>query len=451
MVESLNRILERSFTPQGIKWRYEAWRSGRPVAEIALKYSLIYRVEHVFLIHRETGLPLYSVGSEEGAATDNALMSSMLTAIQDFVRDSFRVDETQGLDSFEVGDFQVWIERGRRALLAVAVRGEPPQSLRSTMSDALDEIHASMGPRLERFAGDTGPFELTRPILEACLESEFAGGKRGLSPLTYFALAAAALAVVGWFYFSLQERRQWNAYLERLDAEPGVVVLESGKRDGQRTVSLLRDEAAADPSAIASEQGIATARIRIETEPYISLDPAMTLRRAMRRFEPPAVVTLTADSGVLRATGAAPLDWVRRFVEQGPSVPGVARVEAGDLLRASLRRLSDHEISFAVASSTIEPAERPEVERLAQQVRDGADAARALGAETRFEITGSADESGTPQINRRLSQARADRLLGALVDLGVERSLLSAANAVRNESRSRTARIEVSLDGEALR
>ena len=43
---------------QGLKWRVESIRTGRPFAEIVLMHSLLYRVEQVFLIHRETGLVL---------------------------------------------------------------------------------------------------------------------------------------------------------------------------------------------------------------------------------------------------------------------------------------------------------------------------------------------------------------------------------------------------------
>ncbi len=447
MVESLNRVIENSFTPQGLKWRIEAWRTGRSVAEVALKHSLVYRVDHVFLIHRETGLPLYSVGSEETGATDEALMSGMLTAIQDFVRDSFRVDDTQGLDRLEVGDFQIWIERGRHALIAAAIRGEPPRALRSKLSDAVDEVHASMGPRLERFTGDTGPFELTRPILETCLESEFAG-KRGVSPVTYVAIAAVLIGCVAWLWLGFREARRWNGYVAQLDAEPGIVVLESGRRAGRRYVSLLRDDAAAEPRDVALAAAFDLDAVSVETEPYVSLEPDMTLRRALRRLEPPSGVALTAEAGVLRARGAAPLEWVRRFVEQGGSLPGVDRIEADELLRASLRQLESEPIRFAVGSAAIDPAERPAVERLAEALLDAVAAAAALGHDPRVEIVGSADASGTPQANRRISQARGASLRDALIAFGVAPSRLSVRAPAAADSNARVARIAVILEGE---
>ena len=54
--QSLNETLKYSLTWRGLKWRWEAWRTGTSFAEVVLKHTLVYQVEHVFLIHRHTGL-----------------------------------------------------------------------------------------------------------------------------------------------------------------------------------------------------------------------------------------------------------------------------------------------------------------------------------------------------------------------------------------------------------
>ncbi|MEZ4607512.1 MAG: hypothetical protein R2865_12140 [Deinococcales bacterium] len=45
VISSLNRTLEYSLN---LRWRLEAWRSGRSFAEVVLAHTLIYRVEQVF-------------------------------------------------------------------------------------------------------------------------------------------------------------------------------------------------------------------------------------------------------------------------------------------------------------------------------------------------------------------------------------------------------------------
>ena len=45
-------------------------------------------------------------------------MSGMLTAIRNFVHDSFGGQRERDLSSFQVGEFTVWIQQGTNALLA---------------------------------------------------------------------------------------------------------------------------------------------------------------------------------------------------------------------------------------------------------------------------------------------------------------------------------------------
>src|SRR6516225_12116442 len=54
--QSLNESLKHSLTWRGLRWRWEAWRTGTSFAEVVLKHTLVYQVEHVFLIHAHTGL-----------------------------------------------------------------------------------------------------------------------------------------------------------------------------------------------------------------------------------------------------------------------------------------------------------------------------------------------------------------------------------------------------------
>src|SRR6516165_2383769 len=48
--ESVNLLVGRALTFEGIRWRWESARTGVPVSEIAFRHSLVYRCEHVFLI-----------------------------------------------------------------------------------------------------------------------------------------------------------------------------------------------------------------------------------------------------------------------------------------------------------------------------------------------------------------------------------------------------------------
>src|SRR5258708_2502100 len=88
MLQSLSQTLEQTFSWRSLEWRWESLRTGRPFAEIVVLRSVLYRVEQVFLIHRNSGLLLQHVAASSAETKDPEMVSGMLSAIQDFVRDS---------------------------------------------------------------------------------------------------------------------------------------------------------------------------------------------------------------------------------------------------------------------------------------------------------------------------------------------------------------------------
>ena len=165
MLDSLNRSLAMSLSLRGLKWHWEAFRTGKPFAEIVLLHTLSYRVEQVFLIHKETGLLLQHVIDESVPGQDGEMISGMLTAIQDFMRDSFGGAEGESLDTVEYGDRTLWIEQGPQAILAGVVWGNAPRELKIVFQEALESIHfddargAGLFPgRCVAFYRDSSPF-----------------------------------------------------------------------------------------------------------------------------------------------------------------------------------------------------------------------------------------------------------------------------------------------------
>ena len=61
MLETINRTIEQRLSPQSVQWRIEAWRTGLPFSQVVMRHTLHYRVEQVFLIDEETGLPLQHI------------------------------------------------------------------------------------------------------------------------------------------------------------------------------------------------------------------------------------------------------------------------------------------------------------------------------------------------------------------------------------------------------
>ena len=109
MIQSLNEALNHTFSLRGLRWRWEAIRTGTSFGEVVLRHSLIFRVEEILLIHRETGLLLQHVGVDPSKEESRDMVAGMLTAIQDFARDSFSSAAGDTLETMQLGELTVWI------------------------------------------------------------------------------------------------------------------------------------------------------------------------------------------------------------------------------------------------------------------------------------------------------------------------------------------------------
>ncbi len=346
--QRLNQALKYSLTWRGLKWRWEAWRSGLSFAEVVLKHTLVYQVEHVFLIHRHTGLLIAHVAAENAISQDPQLVSSMLVAIQDFVRDSFSGAE-QGLDSLRLGELRLWSEPGPFATLVAVIRGDPPEGLHDTLRNALSRIHAERHHALESFNGDSAGFgdvEAQLRELVALGEQEAPRFTRGRVILLGWLLLLLLLAAVwgAWWWYNQQ---LWEGYLERLRAQPGIVITEAGERDGKFVVSGLRDPLAVDPQSLLPDAGVDPTQVMASWLPYQALDPQSVLKRLKATLDLPTTVTLEIAANRIVARGSAPRAWLERAGAVAQSLPagsprfdfaGVSNADEADEQRQHLAR-----------------------------------------------------------------------------------------------------------------
>ncbi len=327
LVQSINRTLELSLSVSSLRWRLEAARTGKPFAEVVLAHSLVYRVEQVFLIHKETGLLLQHVASDAVRTPDPESVSGMMTAIGDFVHDAFRVDSAATLDTFQVGDLMVWIEQGPQAFLAVATRGTPPQTLWSMLQDALAGIHRDRYTALESFDGDAGPFDMSRPVLEECLVSQAAEQETRAKKSSWAGRAVGALILLVLVFglgVHLRDRWRWNWYVQQLEHIPGIVVTRAEAHWRSYEVAGLRDPLAVDPDYLLEMSKLPRNKVMSLWEPYQALYPAFILARARQVLDPPPTVTLSLNGGTLFAVGHAPKAWRERARQIARVIPGIS-------------------------------------------------------------------------------------------------------------------------------
>ncbi|HVF40539.1 MAG TPA: OmpA family protein [Gemmatimonadaceae bacterium] len=377
LVRSINHAVEQSLSIRGIAWRVEAWRSGVPYPQVVMKHALIYRVEQVFLVHAETGLLLEHVAAADVDMPEAELVSSMLSAIQDFVKDSFRPREGATLRTFCVGDHTVQLEAGPRALLAVVIRGEAPGHVLQRQQDTLETVHIEFASQLAEFSGDSAAFVRARPLLEDCLETVLSTERAEKRRFVWLRWAIPlALIAIGATAFVVRGSMRWNRALTALKGEPGIVVVDADRDWGRWEISGLRDPSAREPAAVLSAIGITPPSLAGAWEGYISLDPEMVAARANRAMD--SLTTLIERERVLFAAGSAELE-----------PPAVSRLSA---TAGFIRQLDQ----LALSS----------------------------GRTVLLSLTGRTDISGADATNATLAQRRVETVAASLESGGIPRSRL---------------------------
>jgi OOP family OmpA-OmpF porin len=426
LVNTINRAIEHSFSPQGIRWRVESWRTGVPFAQIVMRHSLVYRVEQVFLVHAETGLLLAHV--PEGSSDDADLISGMLTAIGDFVNDSFEPKQTGELRAFAAGDLTVLVEPGPQAYLAAVIRGQPPETLPLKLQTTVETIHLQWSNPLEAFHGDCAAFATTRPLLEECVETvlatDRAAKQSGLKRFAWAVPVVILLALATWW--GTRGRRAWNAAVARLDAEPGITIIRTERDGGKWQLTGMRDPLATNPALLIASRGVDTSDVVARWEPYISTEPSIVLARARRTLAPPGGVTLSLEGDVLVATGRAPAFWIVRAESLAPALAGVGAIDVSRVtpgLPADMESLATaierRPVLFAAGTDALDEAALATTVTIASQFNDMLTAARTHRYEIALQIVGRADPTGSERDNLALSRRRADAVRDRLIALGI--------------------------------
>jgi OOP family OmpA-OmpF porin len=435
LVESINRAVEHSISLRGIAWRIEGWRTGVPYAQIVLRHSLVYRVEQVYLIHAETGLLLSHAAAADLKVADADLISGMLTAIQDFVSDSFAVQEGGQLRTFSVGELTVMVERGPQAVLAAVVRGPPPDTLLPRLQDALETLHFQFAAALAEYNGDPAPFAGARSELEELLVTVLSTDRgqrpRGRMVWLRWAVPLLLLVLVGGGLLG-RSRQRWSAAVRRLEAAPGIVLVGAERGWGRWKFRGLRDPLAADPAVLLADLGKDPSRIEGTWETYLSMEPELILARARRTLAAPGTVQLSLSGDTLAARGTAPLPWVAASASLG-APPGAAHLDLSkvdallpDRLAGLERAIEGSRVLFPAGSAALSRGAGEAVRALAEAFRGLAAGVAGTGYRVNLELIGRADTTGTESANQALSRMRVDVVRARLVSHGLPADGLNA-------------------------
>lgn len=176
----------RIISPAPTIWDQIYWPWSLVVAVLALIIMFIVgrellakiHIDEVFLIYRNGSLIHHSVVGEQ-TDIDEDIFSNMLTAIQEFIRDSFKEIGDSRVRSIEFGSRNILIERGDQTYLAVVYTGHENRRNLKPVEEAISEIEMVYEKELEDWDGFILRFAGVQAILQKHLGDLKKGQKTG--------------------------------------------------------------------------------------------------------------------------------------------------------------------------------------------------------------------------------------------------------------------------------
>lgn len=436
MMENFNQLLEESLSPKSIRWRFDAWRTGRNYSELVMLNTLEYRIEQVFLIHRETSLLIQHQVSDLTDAKDPDMVSSMFSAIQDFIEDSFSTDETNELNTLRLGDLTVVIQRGPAAVIAAVVRGRVPEDLRVNMVRLLEALHVQKRGQLANYSGDPDDFIELEPEVRNLLQAEKKQEEEKKKKFPWLAVVSIVLiasAIGYWQWLGFEIRKEQTHIIQQFEETAGITVIEAKFSRDVLKAKLLVDADATSPEQLlesASDKFVTS----ITATPYLSVEKEILERRAVRILKPEKEVQLRIENRTIYLEGTATVAWFALAEQQWMRVAGVESVDMSNLIvvdhaldqiNALTTELESFVFEFESGKADIDTSSTQFLV-LAEDIRSLLEQAEEYGAKVKIDVVGSTDESGSDRINRVLALQRALTLVTRLVESGIPATSLAA-------------------------
>lgn len=448
-----NELLENSLTIRGLKWRYKAWRTGVSFSQYVASQTFVFRIEQVLLIHRETGLLLRTVARDEQVAADADLVSSMLTAINDFVSDSFSVGnekEEQQLSVVQTDDFTLAIKQGPQAILVAAVTGNMPPTASEQLQVSLEDVHRLYGKDLTEFSGDSVLFENSEQQLRDCLMSELKEEHSGEEKPLWKAwiLVAALFALFAYFSFQWWQTSKVLEVLAQIDDEPGVII-QSLEQKGINDIYLavLRDPRAINLSEWLEAKQLSSEIVKIEEQSFLSMDERiinLRVREILTVYQDIRIETVDSkfilqgsinerdhellQQQLVSLIGSQKTAEIVKNLEV--TYPSKVNISEKELLKKVFEKqiadITKEQIRFGIGTAELDETSLSSLQRVHEEISELSLIAEKLNSSFSVLIIGASDQQGQRDSNNLLSQRRAEIVEKQLIEFGVDADLLHA-------------------------
>lgn len=433
MIASINASLESGFSFRSLKWRLQAFTSRRSYAEIVMANSYLYHISNVFLIHKDSGILLHEASAPESKALEADLIASMLTAIRDFVQDSFSNAEKGTLDEIQFGSLKILIEQGPYAVLAVVAEGQPPADYRVTLMETIEAIHFNLGLELEKFDGDTEYFKLADKFLQQCLIKQ-KKEKKQKAPYQLIFLLLLLIAGVGYFVLiNYENKANFKRFITELEATPGYHISSSRMSFNKIYLKGLVDPLAEPVEEIMKRfQKIEPGTLQASFEGYLSTEPEILQRRAGLLLSPPEGVEMKIENNRLIISGTAAADWEQNLELKIAAIAGITGFDISGLnkkitdLQWIIPSIERHRFLFDINVVKLDSLQQIQFDSLVQAAVFLDAYNQLYSRNMAIYVRSYTNRNGNVAANERVATARAEGFITLLENAGVKKALLKS-------------------------
>lgn len=433
MIASINASLESGFSARSLKWRLQAFSSRRSYAEIVLANSYLYHVSNVFLIHKDSGILLHEASAPESKALEADLIASMLTAIRDFVQDSFSNAEKGTLDEIQFGSLKILIEQGPYAVLAVVAEGQPPADYRVTLMETIEAIHFNLGLELEKFDGNTEYFKHADKFLQQCLIKQ-KKEKKHKAPYQLIFLLLLLAAGAGYLGVrNYQNKTAFKRFISELETTPGYHISNSRLSYNKIYLKGLVDPLAEPVEKILKRfQNIKPEALEASFEGYLSTEPEILLRRAGLLLSPPEGVEMKIENNRLFISGTATADWEKDLELKIAAIAGITGFDISGLnkkitdLQWIIPSIERHRFLFDINVVKLDSLQQIQFDSLVQAAVFLDTYNQLYNRNMAIYVRSYTNRNGNVAANERVAIARAESFMTLLENAGVKKALLKS-------------------------
>jgi hypothetical protein len=131
-------------------------------------------IEDLFLLYRD-GRLIKHYTRRLKPTVDSAILSSMLAAVQDFVKESLTQGEEGHLEEIKIGKMRIFLQKGTYISIAVMIEGEDKEGIESQVKTALWLCESEHEELLSDWDGDIKAMQPLHETMNNLISGKYKG------------------------------------------------------------------------------------------------------------------------------------------------------------------------------------------------------------------------------------------------------------------------------------